>query len=532
LAEKAMITKQKRLFERRDLLIAFYLFVLVGSVYLPTMRGFVRSDGYYYYTAAVQLLSGKRPTIDDYNLFDVRAPAGTEGERTTQYGVGWSAALMPIILVCNVLRGRLYTPPESRLLQMAVASTTSIISAATASLLYLLLRKLDYRRRTCVITALLLAFSTSLWTNSVSELFTEPISALAITAAVFAAVQHKRSGTAVSAAAAGAFCAYLLTIKIYWVFLVFPFMIFLSGDNYRKNRKGLCAFLIPFLPGLAGIGLYNMLRFGTFIAEGYLGGALTREAVLGALKGQSLLIGLYGLLFSSGKSAFLFNPALIVGLFGAKRFWKESRQLALFCLILCGGYLLFFASRPNWGAGDFWGPRHLTPLFPVMLLPAASLIEGFDIASLRQRVWVTVTLAAGVLIQLPNLFIFPRRYSGLMLSTGRLGWEDLHFTPNLSPIIGNWRLFKDYLVGLVTGEPVFFYPVKTMRGTTDVLEPLYCLDFADAWDSWINVIRRAGYMDVLAVKIAVFTIVALLLCAAIFAARGIRNQLKLAEERE
>jgi len=527
-----MNTKHKRLFERRDLLIALYLFVFVCSVYLPTMRGFVRSDGYYYYTAAVQLLSGRRPTIEDYNLFDVRAPTGTEGERTIQYGIGWSAALMPVILLCNIVRGRLYTPPESRLLQMAVASTTSIISAATASLLYLLLRRLGYRRRTCVITAFLLAFSTSLWTNSVSELFTEPISALAITAALFAAVQHKRSRTTISAAAAGVFCAYLLTIKIYWIFLILPFLIFLSGDNYRENWKGLCAFLFPFLPGLAGICLYNMLRFGTFIAEGYLGGALTHEAVVGAVKGQPILIGLYGLLFSSGKSAFLFNPALIMGLFGAKRFWRESRQLARFCLVLCGGYLLFFASRPNWGAGDFWGPRHLTPLLPVMLLPVASLIDGFEIWSVRQRVWVRVTMVAGVLVQLPNLFIFPRAYVGLMLSTGRLRWEDLFFTPNLSPIIGNWMLFKEYLVKLVTGEPTFFYPVKTMRGATDMLQPVYCLDFADAWDSWINVIRRAGYMDVLAVKIAVFTIVAVLVCAAIFSARGIRKQLRETDKQE
>jgi hypothetical protein len=39
-------------------------------------------------------------------------------------------------------------------------------------------------------------------------------------------------------------------------------------------------------------------------------------------------------------------------------------------------------------------------------------------------------------------------------------------------------------------------------------------------------------MDVLVVKIAAFTIVGLLVGAAIFAVRGIRKQLKLAEEQE
>jgi hypothetical protein len=527
-----MNTKQKRFFERRDLLIAFYLFVFVCSVYLLTTSGAIRSDGYYYYVAAVQILSGERPTIEDYRFLDHRAPLSVEGDRTTQYGLGWSAALVPIVFLCNLARGHLYTPPESRFLQMAVVSSTSFISAATVSLLYLLLRKLGYHRRTCVFTAFLLAFSTMLWTYSRGDLLTEPITALAITAALLAAVQHGESGTKASAAIAGLFVAYVITIKIYWIFLTLPFLTLMIGDTSRKRLRNACAFLVPFAAAMAAICLFNKLRFGVFIAEGYLGGALTREGVAQTIKGQPILIGLHGLLFSSGKSVFLFNPPLIMGMFGARRFWRESRRLARFCLLVCAGYLLFFATRPTWGGGNFWGPRHLCPLLPVMIMPLACLMDKWDWRRLGQRALRGAALTAGILIQFPNLFIFSREYMGLILRTEGLGWEDIYFVPNLSPMIGNWVLFKDYLVNLVTGEPIFFYPVKIMRGTIDVLKPVYCLDFADAWDSWINVIRRAGYMDVLIVKIAVFTIVALLLCAAIFAVRGIRKQLKLAEEQE
>jgi len=193
---------------------------------------------------------------------------------------------------------------------------------------------------------------------------------------------------------------------------------------------------------------------------------------------------------------------------------------------------LFFATRPTWGGGHVWGPRHLTPLLPVMMLLLAHLIDTADFRSVRMRVWQSVALAAGILIQIPNLLLYPRTYIGPMITSGRLRWEEIYFVPNRSPIIRNWIILKDSLISFRTGEPLFLYPVRVMRGTTEVLEPVYCPDFADAWDSWINVIRRAGYMDVLAVKIAVFTIVALLVCAAVFSAWAIRKQLRETDEQE
>ena len=517
---------RKRQFERKDIVIAGWVFVCVCSIYLLTMSGWVKSDGYYYYVAAIKLASGQRPTIEDYRFIDHRTPLSAEGERTTQYGIGWSAALVPIILLSNLLRGRLYTPPESRVLQMTVSSTTSFISAAAVFLMYLVLRKLGYRRRTCVMVALLLGFSTMLWTDTRSELFTEPIATLGITCALLASIRHRESGNAASAAIAGLCIAYLTTVKIYWILLIFPFLILLFQNRSWKRIENLCAFLAPFVIAAGAIVLYNKVRFGTFVAEGYLGGALTKKAVLQAIKGQPMTVGLYGLLVSPGKGVFLFNPPLILSLFGAPLFWKESRQLAWFCLIACGGYVLFFASRPTWDGANFWGPRHLCPLLPVMMLPAACLLDKVNWRSTRARIWFGIVTAAGIVIQIPNLFIQCGTYTGIMVKTGRLRWEEVYFIPNLSPIIGNWVLFKDSLVNLVTGEPIFLYPVKVMRGVTEVLEPVYCVDFENGWDSWINVVRPAGFMDVLQVKIAVFAIVALLIMAAIFAGYKIRASLK------
>jgi len=279
---------RKALFQRADIRVALYLFICVSSVYSLAMNGDIRGDGYYHYMAALKLLSGKPPVMESYRYFDVRAPLDKRGERTVQYGIGWTATLIPVALVYNLLFGRLPLPPENRLLRMVVSSTTSFISSGTAVLLYLTLRKMGRSRRACVLTALLLAFSTMLWTYSRGDLWTEPATAFAIAAALLAAVQHRKSGSAISAISAGLFVAYALTIKIYWVFLIAPFLVLLLVEVPHRRLRTVSAFFLPLVSALVAICFYNKLRFGVVVAEGYLGGALTLEAVGQAIKGQPL----------------------------------------------------------------------------------------------------------------------------------------------------------------------------------------------------------------------------------------------------
>ena len=523
-----MINAPKHSFQRADVRVALYLFVCVSSVYLLAMNGDIRSDGRYHYVAALQLIAGKVPIVENPRYVDHRTPLDVRGERTVQYGIGWTATLMPVVLVYDFFFGRLPLPQDNRLLRMVVSSTTSFFSAATAAILYLVLRKLGYRRRTCIITGFLLAFSTMLWTYSRGDLWTEPVTALAITAALLAALQHRESGSARSAVLAGLFVAYSCTIKIFWLFSVIPFLLLLAGRLPHRKLRTLLAFFGPFLAALVAICFYNKLRFGVFIAEGYLGGALSLQSIKSAIRGQPLLSGVYRLLLSPGKSVFLFNLPVIMALFGARQFWRQSRQAALFCCILVGGYLLFFASRPVLDGSYVWGPRHLTSLLPVMMLPLAHLIERRGSQSAGVRTWLIVVLVAGILIQLPNLFIYPKMITTAMLYEGLLSGDEINYVPNRCPIIRNWILLKNAFLNLVTKEPLFFYPVRAMGGNIELLRPLYLPDFADVWDSWINIVRRAGYMDVLAVKVAVFTVIGLLVCTSILAGYGIRRDLRQA----
>src|SRR4029078_13000783 len=90
-----------------------------------------------------------------------------------------------------------------------------------------------------------------------------------------------------------------------------------------------------------------------------------------------LLVGLYGLLLSPGKSALLFSPPLVLGLVGWRRFagTPEGRQDALLFASLATSQLLLYACWCDWSGDDAWGPRFMVPGVVLMTIPAVAALE-------------------------------------------------------------------------------------------------------------------------------------------------------------
>jgi hypothetical protein len=507
-----------------------FLFVLVLSVCLLTSSGRVRSDGYFSYVAATELLAGRPPTVRSLPYGETRAPIGALGEQYAQYGPGWTATMIPVMLAANIVRARLYVPPESRFLQMAVSSTNSIISALACVALYLLARELGYRRRTGVVLSLSLAFGTLMWSYS-REMFSEPACTLAIIAAALFGQRYRRTGGARLLPLCGASVAYAISLKVYWLLLV-PFVAGWLVHACLRDRKGkakvaaeLAIFLIPVAIGLVGLAVFSRLSFGSFVALGYLRGRFSMGALLSSLYSLPPYVGVLGLLVSPGKSVFLYCPPLIVAIFGIRRFWRREPVLAGWMVGLVLFYVLFFGSREHWDGGHSWGPRYLLPLVPLMLLPLAELIDGERVAAFTK--WSTGTsLVAGVLVQVPNLFIYFGTYMKALIRYDELALGDLYFVPNLSPIIGGWRLLFGGFHNALTGEPQFLYPVKLVRDAPDNLTPVYIRDFGSLWDSWINILSTSGITAGLPGKILVTCCVTASVILALWAARGLVRLLR------
>jgi hypothetical protein len=103
------------------------------------------------------------------------------------------------------------------------------------------------------------------------------------------------------------------------------------------------------------------------------------------------------LLFSPGKSLFLYAPALVLALLGFPTFWRSHRWTVLAMLATIAPVILLYCCYPAWPGDWAWGPRYAVFAVPVLLLPAISFFP----AARRFGRWLAVgLLAVGLCVQL------------------------------------------------------------------------------------------------------------------------------------
>jgi hypothetical protein len=187
----------------------------------------------------------------------------------------------------------------------------------------------------------------------------------------------------------------------------------------------------------------NYARYGSVLSFGYEGESFDNP----------LLVGLYGILLSAGKSVFLFSPPLLLGTIAWRRFESQPgrRPDAVLFASVFVVQLLFYAKFWSWSADDSWGDRYMIPGVVLMCIP---LVE-----TLSHRALVSVVALAGLFVQLLAVSVGGLDYVMLLRSqngfkqnyygfTGKaaLGPDDLWYQPRYSQLVGNWVLLRT-LVG-------------------------------------------------------------------------------------
>jgi hypothetical protein len=165
------------------------------------------------------------------------------------------------------------------------------------------------------------------------------------------------------------------------------------------------------LPGLALMLISNYARSGNPIDSGY-------EIAFST----PLLTGLYGLLFSAGKSVVLFSPLLLLYPAAVAAGWRDGRDrwLLNWSLALIIGQGLFFGKWWDWSGDDAWGPR----LVILAMMAALIVIAASRWAGTR---WFVGLTALGALLQLPPLLMGP--LTSIMIDhtrevTKSAGWSE------------------------------------------------------------------------------------------------------------
>lgn len=92
-----------------------------------------------------------------------------------------------------------------------------------------------------------------------------------------------------------------------------------------------------------------------------------------ALDGD-LWVGITGLLFSPGKSLFVYAPLLVLSVATFPKFWRKYRAEAVLVLFVAGGSLMLHAKMRSWYGSWGWGPRLFVPILPLLCIPALAYL--------------------------------------------------------------------------------------------------------------------------------------------------------------
>jgi hypothetical protein len=230
--------------------------------------------------------------------------------------------------------------------------------------------------------------------------------------------------------------AFTLTIRTDSVVILGPLVLWYLFAN--RSILAVVKVALAFAPSIALFGFANYIRYHSLMDRGYTDLRFSTP----------FLVGLYGLLLSSGKSIFLFSPPLLLGVWGWKQFSnrKETASDAWLFLGICSAQILFYAKFWAWSADDAWGPRYLIPGVLFLCIPM--------VAVLHRRAVVIPVAVAGVLVQLLAVTVGGLDFVMLVRSAqaerqavwvdgmNRMDFEDVWFNPNYSQIVGNWILLR------------------------------------------------------------------------------------------
>jgi hypothetical protein len=431
------------------------LFLASLSIYLLTANGRdFSTDGAQTFFTARSLLSGKI-SIDEIGPA-INARQSSDGHYYNKGGPLQSIAELPFLIALRPLATIIDGEKAQAAMMRAWAPilTSATLSAATVAVSYLLVVQLGYSALTALIVSLLIGFTTPLWVYAKLDL-SEPLQCLLILLAFYKLEQTKPTSSIRTDLSTGIALSLLILVKA--IFIVFAPVFWLALLWKRRCTKireifyVSLAFGLPiFVVGLAFLA-WNYARWGTAFDFGY------KEPF-----DTPLLVGLYGLFLSSGKSVFLYAPLLVLAIGALPLFVRRHRfefvvissvTVPVACIYAC-----FWAWHGDWA----WGPRYLIPLIPLWLLPIATVVSA------RRRMWhaaVGAFAMLGLFIQILGITINPGNYlsihtfqitptvhpgQGKDMNQSQL---DVHFIPDFSPLAGHWWLLKATIESMITHAP-------------------------------------------------------------------------------
>jgi hypothetical protein len=324
------------------------------------------------------------------------------GQPRAPYGTAQAVLVLPWHFAGRMLRAVLPGIParsKDLFLDAVVASSSATFAALAAALAFLIFCRLGIDVKPALWVVLMIALATPLFAYS-AWFFSEPLVAALLLAA--ALVLFTGEGAVPSSPKLAALAGIFLGVAL-WVrpshLIAAP--VFFVALLIRDRKKALvAAFTLAVVVGIFG-GAYlvrNQIYFGNAFEFGYPDVAEGGRH-LNTFR-TPLVTGLFGFLFSPGKSVFLFAPPIVLAIAGLRRLWERDAGLAVVATGLPLIYLLFFARYTQWEGGYCIGPRYLVPALVVLCLGLGPVLAE---AGPRVRKLAVLLFAAGMFVQVISI---------------------------------------------------------------------------------------------------------------------------------
>ena len=371
---------------------------------------------------------------------------GPDGRAYSKNAAGQAVLALPLT-AASELASRLAPPAKRELASRALVSFfNALVAALLLAAFYSAARSLGAGATAALAAALLLGFTTPLWVYAKSFM-AEPLEALGLLLALSGA-GRARAGEPGGPRLAALGVLLAVSCKLSVLPIAIACLLPLARAPRSTWRWPLGALALALL----GHVLYDFARFGTPFETGY--GAQASPAAFST----PLVVGLYGLVFSSGKGVMWFAPALWLASSGVRAMiGRESpgprapleaarASTAYAALLACGVALLVYGRFQHWAGDGSFGPRYLVPILPLAFVPVAFALErrprGRTIAA-----WLLGAL--GFAVTLGGVAIY---FGAEMREVGDYPYtlpldhprfmESSHFNPRFSPILGHWSMLE------------------------------------------------------------------------------------------
>ncbi len=323
---------------------------------------------------------------------------GKDGKTYSPTGIGFSLAMVPAVAITDIVYKvygiplSAHFPLENDWLILLTASFTNIFFGAILGvILFLYLIELGLSKKQALFISLVGIFSTNLLVYT-KHLFAHMMFSSFLITSFFLVKKYFQtrkklylflSGVSFGITAIAYNVTFILAILPLGLYLVILSRVKLNVSSIISKMPKILIMLIGFFPFLLFyIWLQNLEAAMTQNLANPSEFAARIASPFNNFPVSVFFEGLFGQLFSPGRSIFLYSPILLVVIL----FWHRIKKSAEFWvfLLLALIYILYISTLYSRGIGDqgitglwhgelSWGPRYLISLVPLGLLTVGSI---------------------------------------------------------------------------------------------------------------------------------------------------------------